>query len=95
MTAHLPAVVSVTDQANQPRYPSLKSIMAARKKGVTTWTLADIGVDPAEVGLAAAWTTVVTVTPRPPRTAGRRVEDDGNGGAGAALVDFLVEERAV
>jgi electron transfer flavoprotein beta subunit len=91
ITAALPAVISVTDQANQPRYPSLKSIMAARKKIVATWSLADIGVDAGEVGLAAAWTTVLTATPRPPRTAGRRVPDDGAGGT--TLVDFLVEQR--
>jgi electron transfer flavoprotein beta subunit len=93
ITAALPAVISVTDQANQPRYPSLKSIMAARKKTVTTWTLGDIGVDPGEVGLAAAWTTVLSATARPPRTAGRRVPDEGNGGS--VLVDFLVEQRLV
>ena len=93
ITAALPAVISVTDQANQPRYPSLKSIMAARKKVVTTWSLADVGVDPGEVGLAAAWTTVLTATARPPRTAGRRVQDEGNGGS--QLVDFLVEQRLV
>jgi electron transfer flavoprotein beta subunit len=93
ITATMPAVISVTDQANQPRYPSLKSIMAARKKVVSTWSLADIGVGADEVGLAAAWTTVLTATARPPRTAGRRVPDDGNGGG--LLVDFLVEQRLV
>jgi electron transfer flavoprotein beta subunit len=93
ITATLPAVISVTDQANQPRYPSLKSIMAARKKVVTTWSLADIGVDPGDVGLAAAWTTVLTATARPPRTSGRTIPDEGAGGT--ALVDFLVEQRLV
>lgn len=93
VTATLPAVISVTDQANQPRYPSLKSIMAARKKAVTTWSLTDLGVDPGEVGLAAAWTTVLTATSRPPRAAGRNIADDGNGGS--VLVDFLVEQRLV
>lgn len=93
IVAPLPAVISVTDQANQPRYPSLKSIMAARKKAVTTWALTDLGVEPAEVGLAAAWTTVLTATARPPRTAGRRLVDDGNGGG--VIVDFLVEQRLV
>ena len=89
--APLPAVVSVTDQANQPRYPSLKSIMAARKKTVTTMSLADLGVDPAQVGLGAAWTTVLDAVRRPSRQAGRRVEDAGTGGV--ALVDFLAEQR--
>jgi electron transfer flavoprotein beta subunit len=43
--AALPALVSVTDQINEPRYPSFKGIMAAKKKPVETWTLADLGVD--------------------------------------------------
>ena len=43
--ASLPALVSVTDQINEPRYPSFKGIMAAKKKPVETWALADLGVD--------------------------------------------------
>ncbi len=91
--ASLPAVVSVTDQINEPRYPSFKGIMAAKKKPVTTWTLADLDVDPGQVGLGAAWSAVATVTARPPRQAGQVITDEGDGGA--RLVEFLAGARLV
>ncbi len=78
--AALPAVVSVTDQINEPRYPSFKGIMAAKKKPVRTWSIADLGVEAGQVGHEAACTRVVSVTPRPPRPAGLIVTDDGPGG---------------
>ncbi|MBA2695965.1 MAG: electron transfer flavoprotein subunit beta/FixA family protein [Actinobacteria bacterium] len=89
--ASLPAVVSVTDQINEPRYPSFKGIMAAKKKPVQTWTLADLGVEPAEVGLGASWTSVVSVEQRPPRSQGEVVTDEGQGGQ--ALADFLTSRK--
>ncbi len=91
--ASLPAVVSVTDQINEPRYPSFKGIMAAKKKPVETWSLADLGIDPAAVGLDAAWTKVTDVTQRPPRQQGLIVTDDGNGGA--VLAQFLAMQKFV
>jgi electron transfer flavoprotein beta subunit len=91
--ASLPAIVSVTDQINEPRYPSFKGIMAAKKKPFETWTLADLGVDAAEVGLSAAWSVVEEVTKRPPRTAGQVVTDDGEGGV--RLVEFLAAQKFV
>ncbi len=84
----LPLVLSVSDQANEPRYPSFKGIMAAKKKPVQTWSLADLGVGADEVGASAAWTQVVEVTARPPRTAGTVVTDEDGSGA-AQLVEFL------
>jgi electron transfer flavoprotein beta subunit len=84
----LPLVLSVSDQANEPRYPSFKGIMAAKKKPVETWSLADLELTPDQVGGSSAWTEVVEVTARPPRTAGTIVTDeDGSGAAG--LVEFL------
>ncbi|TDO46604.1 electron transfer flavoprotein beta subunit [Kribbella sp. VKM Ac-2571] len=84
----LPLVLSVSDQANEPRYPSFKGIMAAKKKPVETWSLADLELTPEQVGGSSAWTEVVEVTARPPRTAGTIVTDeDGSGAAG--LVEFL------
>jgi electron transfer flavoprotein beta subunit len=91
--AGLPAVVSVTDQINEPRYPSFKGIIAAKKKPSQTWTLADLGVPADEVGLSAAWTAVQTITPRPPRQAGQVVTDEGDGGA--RLIEFLVGAKLV
>lgn len=86
-----PALVSVTDQIGEPRYPSFKAIMAGKKKPVTTWTLADLGIDPALVGLAAAATAVRSVAPKPPRQAGGVVVDDGDGAA--RIADFLAAEK--
>ena len=87
----LPAVVAVNDQINEPRYPSFKGIMAAKKKPVQTWTLADLGVDPAQVGLSAAWTAVESITARPPRATGEVVADEGEGGT--KLAEFLAARK--
>ena len=91
--AALPALVSVTDQVNEPRYPSFKGIMAAKKKPVTELGLADIGVDPTEVGTDAAWAKAVEATARPAKQAGVVVVDSGDGAA--RLVDFLAAQKLV
>jgi electron transfer flavoprotein beta subunit len=93
ITAPLPALVSVTDQINEPRYPSFKGIMAAKKKPVETWSLADLGVDAELVGLAAAWTTVESFAKRPPRVQGQIVTDEGEGGT--KLAEFLSAQKFV
>jgi len=93
ITATLPALVSVTDQINEPRYPSFKGIMAAKKKPVQTWSLADLGVDASQVGLDAAWTKVDSFAARPPRTQGEIVADEGDGGS--KLAAFLTERKFV
>jgi len=84
----LPALVSVTDQANEPRYPAFKAIRAARKKPVDTWSLADLGL--ADVTPA---TTVLSAQPRAGRDQGRIVTDSGDGGR--QLAEFLIESRLV
>ncbi len=84
----LPAVVSVTDQSGEARYPSMKGILAAKKKPVTVWSLADLGLTSEDVGLAAAWTSVQQTSPRPPKAAGRVVRDEDGAGADA-LAQFL------
>ena len=93
ITASLPALVSVTDQINEPRYPSFKGIMAAKKKPVQTWGIADLGIDATEVGLAAAWTVVESVTARPARQAGQIVKDEGDGGL--KLAEYLITHKFV
>lgn len=93
VTAVTPAVVSVWDTINEPRYPTFKGIMAAKKKPVTELTLADLGIEPAEVGAAGATSVVTGQRARPPRPAGRTVVDNGDGGI--KLVEFLVSERLV
>ncbi len=92
--AALPAVLSVTDQTGEARYPSFKGIMAAKKKPVETWSLSDLGVDAEMVGLSAAWSTVEGTEERPPRTAGEIVTDDGGSGA-EALVGFLASKKFI
>ena len=91
IVASLPALVSVTDQINEPRYPSFKGIMAAKKKPVEQWGLADLGIDPSLVGLDAAWTTVVSFAKRPPRAQGQIVTDGGDGGT--QLAEFLAGQK--
>jgi electron transfer flavoprotein beta subunit len=93
VTARLPAVVSVTDRTGEARYPSVKGIMAAKKKPVDTLDLADLGVDPGLVGLAAARSTVLSAARRPARTAGEQVRDDGDGGR--LLADFMAAHRFI
>ena len=93
LSAELPAVVSVGEKINEPRYPSFKGIMAAKKKKVTTLSLADAGLDAAQVGAAGALTSVVAATPKPPKSAGEKVVDGGDGGAQVAA--FLVAQKLV
>jgi electron transfer flavoprotein beta subunit len=92
--ATAPFVVSVTDQSGEARYPSFKGIMAAKKKPVTAWGLADLGVDAAEVGLSAAYTEVIETAARPPRTQGEIVVDEDGSGA-AALTEFLAVKKFI
>ncbi len=87
----LPAVVSVTDQINEPRYPNFKGIMAAKKKPLRTLSLAEIGVAPETVGHSGSWTEVVEASARPPRSHGTVLIDEGN--AGIQLVDFLAAQK--
>ena len=92
--ARLPAIVSVTDQSGEARYPSMKGILAAKKKPVESWTLADLGIDGTTVGLDAAWSKVLQTTPRPPKEAGRVVVDEDGAGS-AALVEFLTAGKYI
>jgi electron transfer flavoprotein beta subunit len=91
--ASTPAVVSVTDQTPEARYPSFKGIMAAKKKPVESWALADLGVDAGQVGLSAAWSSVSATQVRPPRSKGELVTDEGDGGV--KLVDYLASQKFV
>ncbi len=89
----LPAIVAVSDAINEPRYPSLKGIMGAKKKPSDTLSLADLGVDASEVGEAGSKTEVLALGSPPARADARKIEDDG--GAAQAIVDFLAEKRLI
>ncbi|WP_211127007.1 electron transfer flavoprotein subunit beta/FixA family protein [Streptomyces yatensis] len=93
LEARLPAVVSVTDQSGEARYPSFKGIMAAKKKPVESWDLEDLEIESGEVGLEGAWTAVDGATERPARTAGTIVKDEGEGGKQLAV--FLAERKFI
>ena len=93
VTATLPAVISVTEKINEPRYPGFKGIMAAKKKPVTRLGVGDLALDPASTGLSNASTVVVDGAPRPPRESGEKVTDDGSGGA--RIAEFLAAARLI
>jgi electron transfer flavoprotein beta subunit len=93
ISAETPAIVSVWDTINEPRYPSFKGIMAAKSKPVTTLALSDLGITPDEVGFAGASSEVIDAAKRPPRQSGTHVNDAGEGGN--ALVEYLVSEKFV
>jgi electron transfer flavoprotein beta subunit len=93
VTASTPAVVSVWDTINEPRYPSFKGIMAAKKKPLATKSLGDLGVAASEVGFDGATSVVVEHSKRPPRQAGNKIVDSGDGGV--KLVEYLASEKFV
>jgi electron transfer flavoprotein beta subunit len=93
LQASLPAVVSVTDQSGEARYPSFKGIMAAKKKPVESWDLSDLGIEAEEVGLDGAYTVVESAAERPARTAGKIVTDEGEGGK--QLAEYLASQKFI
>ena len=93
LEASLPAIVSTWDTINEPRYPSFKGIMAAKKKPVETKSLADLGIDASAVGLANATSAVLDFAGRPPKGEGVKVTDEGDGAE--KLVGFLAEQKLV
>ena len=88
-----PAVISVVEKINEPRYPSFKGIMAAKKKPVETLGLGDLGVDAGQVGLAGAASAVVEFADAPPRAAGTVVTNEGDGGV--KIADYLSSQKFI
>jgi electron transfer flavoprotein beta subunit len=91
--APLPAVVAVSDAINEPRYPSLKGIMGAKKKPQDTLSLEDLAVDAGEAGEAGSRTTVEALNDPPARGDTIKIDDDGSGAQ--KIVDFLAEKKAL
>jgi electron transfer flavoprotein beta subunit len=94
LEAPTPAFVMGTQLLGAPRYPSLRGIMQARSKPIDTWSLADIGVDPSAVGLAAA-TTKTLGADKPAERAGATFVRESADVAVAQVVDFLAARRLV
>ena len=91
--APLPCVVAVSDAINEPRYPSLKGIMGAKKKPQDSVTTADLGLGSEEVGETGSRTEVYAVGEPPPRGESRRIED--NGDAAEAILEYLAEKKLI
>jgi electron transfer flavoprotein beta subunit len=91
--APLPCVVAVSDAINEPRYPSLKGIMGAKKKPQDSVTSADLGLGPEEIGETGSRTEVYAVGEPPPRGESRRIED--NGDAAEAILEYLAEKKLI
>jgi electron transfer flavoprotein beta subunit len=91
ITAKMPAVISVVEKINEPRYPSFKGIMAAKKKTIETLSIADLSIPASEVGLGASWSLVESVAARPPKSKGELYTDAGDGGS--KIAEFLVNQK--
>lgn len=89
-----PALVMGTQLLGEPRYPSLRGIMQARSKPVDAWSLADLGLDPGSVGVAAATTRTVSAE-KPPERAGAAFVREAPEVAVAQIVDFLAQRRLI
>jgi electron transfer flavoprotein beta subunit len=91
--APLPAVIAVSDAINEPRYPSLKGIMGAKKKPQETVSLGDLGVSGDEAGEAGSRTEVYALGDPPARGDTVKIEDDGS--AAEKILQFLQEKKAL
>ena len=89
--APLPAVIAVSDAINEPRYPSLKGIMGAKKKPQETVSAGDLGLDGGSVGEGGSGTSVLALNDPPARGDALKIDDDGN--AAEKIVDFLAERK--
>jgi electron transfer flavoprotein beta subunit len=87
VTSGLPALVTVTAGVVEPRYPTFKGIMDAKKKPVETLSMGDLGAERAPEQL------VLSIVDAPERTAGRKIEDDGD--AHEAIVALLAERKVI
>jgi electron transfer flavoprotein beta subunit len=90
--APIPCIVAVSDAINEPRYPSLKGIMGAKKKPQEALTAGDLGLSAGEVGGEGSRTEVYALAEPPARGESRRIEDDG-GTAADQIVEFLSEKK--
>lgn len=90
--APLPAIVSITDKADKPRFPNFKGIMAAKKAEIKKLSLAEIGVAPEQVGLSHAATAVTAAADRPERSQGDVI---GASGAAEKIAEYLASENLI
>ncbi|MCO5314966.1 MAG: electron transfer flavoprotein subunit beta/FixA family protein [Solirubrobacterales bacterium] len=91
----LPAVISVGDAINEPRYPGLKDIMGAKKKPVDTKSTADAGIDAGQVGEAGSKTKVIALNPPPQKEAGEIITDEDTAATVEKIVSWLEERKLI
>jgi electron transfer flavoprotein beta subunit len=91
----LPAVISVGDAINEPRYPSLKAIMGAKKKPKDEKSIGDVGIDAGMVGTDGSKTTVIALNPPPPKEAGEIIEDEDTNETVEKIVAWLDERKLI
>jgi electron transfer flavoprotein beta subunit len=91
--APLPCVIAVSDAINEPRYPSLKGIMGAKRKPQEKLALGELGLSAGEVGEVGSRTEVDALSDPPPRGETVRIEDDGN--AAERILEYLAERKLV
>jgi len=86
-------VISVGDAINEPRYPSLKAIMGAKKKPLETYATADVGIEPDRVGESGSKTQVLEINPPPQKEAGEIIEDEDTNETVEKIVAWLDERK--
>jgi electron transfer flavoprotein beta subunit len=93
VSVELPAVISVGDAINEPRYPSLKAIMGAKKKPRDVRSAADVGIEPGNVGQEGSRTEVLAINPPPEKAAGEIIEDEDTNETVERVVAWLEERK--
>lgn len=91
----LPAVISVGDAINEPRYPSLKAIMGAKKKPLDTKSTGDVGIDAGQVGESGSQTAVLALNEPPQKEAGEIIEDEDTAETVEKIVAWLEERKLI
>jgi electron transfer flavoprotein beta subunit len=95
VSVELPAVISVGDAINEPRYPSLKAIMGAKKKQLDSKATADVGIEAERVGESGSKTTVLALNPPPQKEAGEIIEDEDTNETVEKIVAWLDERKLI
>jgi electron transfer flavoprotein beta subunit len=91
----MPAVISVGDAINEPRYPSLKAIMGAKKKPLDTHAIGDVDIEADRVGETGSRTTVISLNPPPAKEAGEIIEDEDTNETVEKIVAWLDERKLI
>jgi electron transfer flavoprotein beta subunit len=91
----LPAVISVGDAINEPRYPSLKAIMGAKKKPLDTQSTGDAGIDASKVGADGSQVSCGDFKAPPEKAAGEIIEDEDTNETVERIVAWLDERKLI